>query len=770
MTTPSTDRRTDHPGVTGRTVALCSGALAALLGAGFVAVSLAYNHGSLVPPLDDVYIHLQYARQFGDGEPLRYQPGAPITTGASSLLWMALLGAAHAVGFDGRWLLAVAVVGGVAGVAATAALTSAAATRLGGRAAGVWAGLLTALCGPLLWGGASGMEVGLLAALTSGTLLAYLRERPRFRWTPVVAALLALTRPEGFLIAGAFVVAMLWTLLRPAWVRVAHPLLVARTGPSSEPFVRRARSCERERGDGEGRDGEGTAPDGEGGAGLGGAGTGGAGTDRAGAGGAAPWGRVALVALPVVAFAGQLLLFRVLTGTSQANGVLAKSWLHTGFLHQPLEIADHVQRNVAAILASLAGLSGQDVLAPLALVLVVLGLAALVAHGERILAVVLGGGLTLVVLAVATLTTAMWQDLRYLQPFLPLLLLLVVLGAGLVPHRAVRGGLLVVVLLFTVAATPAWAVRLGQQASAMREGPVGVAQWIAGNVPPGEAVAVNDVGAAAWFGGHRTVDLVGLTTNGMAAPSLNGAGTLYEALRALPEPERPRWFAVFDRWGGVPVADLGRAGLLGAEPVITFALTAPARPVSPSAPQTCQIDRSCDRVSIWRADWSAADSARAPDLPVPGRVVDHLNVGDMADEAAHGWTTDPPVLGVQPDSALDRATVAPGRLVADSGRHVVGGETFTLGGTVPGRPVTLTGRIGAGPALPGERTRVVAVDVDGRPAGEWTLPDAQPWAQASFTVPGALVTGDRVTVTTRPVAPLLAPYPDYRSYGWWASR
>ncbi len=700
VTSPSTDRSTHAPVV--------SGAFALLLGAVLVAVSVGYNRGSLVPPLDDVYIHLQYARQFGDGEPLRYQPGAEITTGASSLLWMVLLGAAHAVGFDGRWLLAVAVVGGVVGVACAAGFTSAAATRLGGRAAGWWAGLLTALCGPLLWGGASGMEVGLLAALTTGTLLSYLRERPRFRATPVVAALLALTRPEGFLLAAAFTAAMAWTLLRPV------------PGPAA----------------------------------------------RAGR----PWGRLALVAVPVVVFAGQLLLYRVLTGTSQANGVLAKSWLHTGFLRQPLEIADHVQRNVAAILASLSGLSGQDVLAPLALVLAVLGVAVLAARRERVLAVVLGGGLASVVLAVATLTTAMWQDLRYLQPFLPLLLLLVVLGAGLVGNRPARTGLLAVVLLFTLAATPAWALRLGQQASAMREGLVSVAQWIAGNVPPGDAVAVNDVGAAAWFGGHRTVDLVGLTTNGMAAPSLNGPGTLYEALRALPGPERPQWFAVFDRWGGVPVADLGRAGLLGAEPVITFGLAGPARPISASAPQTCQLDRSCDRVSIWRADWSAADSAQAPDLPVPGRIVDHLNVGDMTDEAAHGWTTDPPVLGVQPDSVLDRAVVAPGRLVADSGRHVVGGETFTLGGTVPGRPVTLTGRIGAGPALPGERTRVVAVDVDGRPAGEWTLPDAQPWAQASFTVPGEFVTGDRVTVTTRPVVPLLAPYPDYRSYGWWASR
>ena len=137
----------------------------------------------------------------------------------------------------------------------------------------------------------------------------------------VVAALMALTRPEGFLLAAAFTAAMAWTLLRSC----------PGTPPGELSWLRWQRGF--------------------------------------------PSGRAAarglLVAAPVVVFAAQLLLFRVLTGTSQANGVLAKSWLHTGFLHQPLEIADHVQRNVAALLASLAGLSGQDVLAPLALVVAV---------------------------------------------------------------------------------------------------------------------------------------------------------------------------------------------------------------------------------------------------------------------------------------------------------------------------------------------------------------------------------------------------------------
>ncbi|MBP2366100.1 hypothetical protein [Pseudonocardia parietis] len=685
-------------------VAAGSGLLSLLLGAGFVAVSLAYNHGNLVPPLDDVYIHLQYSRQFGLGEPLRYQPGAPVTTGASSLLYTALLGGAYAIGFGDRWLLGFAVGLGLLCVAAASALTALVGHRWGGRAAGAWAGALTALSGPLLWGGASGMEVGLLAALLIGTLALYLHERPRFRWTPVLGALLALTRPEGMIVAAALVAAMLWTSYRAGRLRSPATLLVP---------------------------------------------------------------------LPLLAFLGQLLIFRLATGTSQANGVLAKSWLHAGLLRQPLEIADHTLRNLQSLVGALAGLTGQDVVPPLTVVFTVLGLVALaVHHRERTLALCLGAALAAALLSISTLTTAQWQNLRYLQPFLPLVLLLGVLGvasvASALRSRAALHSLLTVALLFTLLVTPSWALRLGQQASAMREGPVSVAQWISGNVPPGDVVAINDAGAAAWFGGHRTVDLIGLTTNGMAAPSLNGPGTLYEAVRRLPPDDRPDWFAVFDRWGGVPLADLGRAAVLGAEPVITFQLAGPARPISPTAPQTCQIDRSCDRVSVWKADWSLDGSADLPDVAVPGRITDHLNVGDMADEAAHGWTPDPPVLGLQPASLLDRAVVD-GRVVADSGRRVVGGETFTLRGLTPGRPVTLTGRLGSDTPLAGDRTRVVAVDVDGRASGSWTLPEGMPWRQASFTILGDRVTRDEITVTTRPEHPFLAPYPDYRSYGWWVS-
>ncbi|MFP5020077.1 hypothetical protein [Pseudonocardia phyllosphaerae] len=698
-------RRTDP-------VPLLCGALSLLLTAVFVGVSLRYNGGHLVPPLDDVYIHMQYARQVGSGEPFRYLPGEPVSTGASSVLYVVLLGIAYAVGFHG--LLGFAVFFGAVCIAVATAFTAVLGRELAGRTAGIWAGALTAVSGPLLWGAASGMEVGLLALLLTGSVLAFVRERPtaRFLVTPLAGVLLALTRPEGLITAAALVAAMLWTLGRAAVAgRLLRPDAVRSAG---------------------------------------------------------------LALLPLVAGAGQAAVQYLATGTSEANGVQAKSWLHEGLLRQPLEVADHTLHNVQAIVAGLSGISGQDVLPPGTLAFAVLGLVALGLRRQRTLAVALGAALAGVLLGVGTLTTAQWQDLRYLQPFLPLFVLLAVLGvaalaelAGPERGRLVLHGVLGVGLLFTLLATPTWALRLGQQASAMREGPVSVARWIATHVPPGEVVAVNDVGAAAWFGGHRTVDLVGLTTNGLAAPSRNGPGTLYDALRRLPPQDRPGWFAIFDRWGGAPVSDLGRSGLLGTQPVTTFQLVAPPRPISPAAPQTCQIDLDCDRVSIWRADWTVTGDPERPDLPVPGTLRDHVGVGDMADETAHGWAPAPPVLGLQPLSTLDRAP-APDRMVADAGRRVVGGESFTLRGLTPGRPVTLTGRLGADAPVEGDRTRALVVEADGREAGTWVLPRATPWRQSSFVLPGELVTGPEVRVTTRPEQPFLAPYPDYRSYEWWA--
>ena len=94
-------------------IALTIGAAALLLGVVFVLVDLAYNQGKFIAPLDDVYIHLQYGSQLGRGYFFQYNTGDPISTGASSFLYVVVLGLAYALGFRGNLLLPFAVSFGI---------------------------------------------------------------------------------------------------------------------------------------------------------------------------------------------------------------------------------------------------------------------------------------------------------------------------------------------------------------------------------------------------------------------------------------------------------------------------------------------------------------------------------------------------------------------------------------------------------------------------------------------------------------------------------
>ena len=93
-------------------------ALALLVGSLFVGSNLYYNRAqlssddklTLSAPLDDTFIHLQYARQIGQGQWLSYNDGDRPSSGASSLLYVLVLGGAHFVGFSSHKLLAFAII------------------------------------------------------------------------------------------------------------------------------------------------------------------------------------------------------------------------------------------------------------------------------------------------------------------------------------------------------------------------------------------------------------------------------------------------------------------------------------------------------------------------------------------------------------------------------------------------------------------------------------------------------------------------------------
>src|SRR6185295_18110129 len=174
-------------------------AVALLAGLGYLAVEL-YLVGRPGFPLDDSWIHLQFARNLAAGQGLSYNPGEPVT-GSTAPLWTALLALLFLLpGNVVLWAELLGLALYVAGVDATWRL---------GRALGLGRGLaalaagLTLATGPLLWSAVSGMEIPLFVLLSLWGIILHLRERDHPDRPPLSLAVLAaavLARPEGLLL------------------------------------------------------------------------------------------------------------------------------------------------------------------------------------------------------------------------------------------------------------------------------------------------------------------------------------------------------------------------------------------------------------------------------------------------------------------------------------------------------------------------------------------------------------------------------------------
>lgn len=171
-------------------------------------------------PLDDAYIHMQYARQLAAGQPYIYNPGLPPTSGATSFLYPYLLALAALPGAVdlqwGLWALAL----GAAALALGGWLIYRAGLALGAR---FWPAALAALAytasGAALWHAMSGMETAL--ATLALLLAAYGVAARSNRWTLIGAAFAAVIRPEWAIVTVLAVGLLAWRWwgegLRRSW-------------------------------------------------------------------------------------------------------------------------------------------------------------------------------------------------------------------------------------------------------------------------------------------------------------------------------------------------------------------------------------------------------------------------------------------------------------------------------------------------------------------------------------------------------------------------
>ena len=497
----------------------------------FCVVAILRRAGEPALPLDDSFIHLQYARRLSEGHWFSYAPGDGYSSGATSMLWPLVIAPFFLLGIDELNIIWVVWGLGVLLHAAVALEAARLAEGLAERVGGIAVGAMCLSFGAFAWFGFSGMETIALAwVLVRGARLASERCEPRAgRRRPSWAGLLALAmvapliRPEGALVSLMVAIAG----LRAWW----------RDPPSSL-----------------GR-------------------------------------RIALVVGPL---AGPLLLplmHLALSGQATSATAMVK-WAPLDPYLDGAALTGLVFDNAKLLLTDLLNggrwtwLFVPDGFA----YLLAAGLPALVIaawrrrRGWRALFVVLVLAATLVP---CTYSTMLWNRVRYIWPFAPAWFVVVGCLASEIGGLAgrlrrgfqiLRPALLWVPVALLAAQLPVAIADLSQSARAIALQQVALGQWARSELPPGAVIGVNDTGAIAYLSQKRTFDVVGLTTPGQARYWAEGAGSRFEHYEHLGPDRLPSHFIVYPGWMQMPMvlgprlmeATVGEQSILGGDTMVAY--------------------------------------------------------------------------------------------------------------------------------------------------------------------------------------------------------
>jgi len=170
--------------------------------------------GTYGVPLDDSWIHFQFARNLANGSGFSYNSGIE-TPGSTGPLWVFILAGAYTVTEN---IILISKLAGFAflllcvwGVYRLSRLLN------DDHVQAFFAAVLTLLAGRLFWGALSGMEIGLFTALMVWGIFLFLNYEPFSKGSylcPVVLGLAALARPEGVLLFLIAFTVTAWSLFR----------------------------------------------------------------------------------------------------------------------------------------------------------------------------------------------------------------------------------------------------------------------------------------------------------------------------------------------------------------------------------------------------------------------------------------------------------------------------------------------------------------------------------------------------------------------------
>ncbi len=304
---------------------------------------------------------------------------------------------------------------------------------------------------------------------------------------------------------------------------------------------------------------------------------------------------------------------------------------------------------------------------------------------------------------------------RYL---LGLLLLIVVLSScvfAVITKRFHIQAVLILAAYFAFAANKEPLKRIRQEygvhARDIAKFQIAIGRYADQHLPEDAVIGVNDAGAIPYYARRRSLDIVGLTTNGLARPFRHGNGSLYEALEKLDPSARPTHFAIFRRY-------LGSTGLLG-------------RTVF--NPATSRKSGSWGNINaLYEARWDHIGN----DRPVPAaalrltgdaelQLVDLVDVADLESEEEHEYSNPRPdlewhawrkhysLVRYEPHSRAGPSET--GIPLADGGRPVTTGESMLVKLCETGKRCYWVGR------LAGFKTTNVRIRLDDRDIGSFTI-------------------------------------------------
>jgi hypothetical protein len=581
-------------------------------------------------PLDDVFIHFDFARSAARGRPFEWSEGNGYSSGGTSLLYPFVLAVGEFGGFRGLELMEWAAI--VACVSVFALLLALRRAFVGlPRATSYLVPISLLGVGALSWSFFSGMEIAFFLALWAGAFLVWdglLRHAVEAspRGVALAAgglgawgAALVATRPEALGTVLVFALTTLWAL------RARGPKLLALS-----------------------------------------------------------FGLVVTPAALVVL--GAAAANYALTGEAAAAGAIAKLELYHPYLtfgqkldlwlfflgYQALRVTQEHLESIPAI----------------GWVVWVFALVALYFKETRRYAVLLWGSVLAWAMIVALNGQVRWQNERYVMPALAWLLVAATLGAsGLLARGFVRPwsrpriGLAVATALtlvvFAWQAVPnfrfqAW--YFGRASRNIYDQHVRLGRMLRGAPEPSPRVLVGDAGAIPYMSEGPTLDVIGLGGyKGLpfARATRAHVSAAVELIEHLPPAERPTLLAIYPSWWDeLPLWFGKRVG---------------------EVPARGNVICGAPSKVLYAAHWAALDGSALPFKLAPSeQVTAEFDWADVMSEGACHYERFP-ALGGRVASKLLPSLENPARDVFDAGRNTPEGtrERFVLRGVLPGRPLRL---------------------------------------------------------------------------------